>query len=245
LFYTILFQKKLVIDAHTGAWYGIWKIFWPLNKFVMQKSSLVIVTNNFLKSELEKTHIHAFVLEDKIPDLKKGKKIKLKRGVNIAVINTFSEDEPVKEILNAARKLSRINFYITGRLIYAKPEFISDKPKNVIYTDFLPESEYINLLTSVDAVMVLTKWNYTILSGAYEAVALNKPLIISDWPVLKRIFNKGTVYTDNSVDNIINAVKLVIKEKQKLKKEIRILKDGYSKKWNKKFKQMLKLIKVK
>jgi hypothetical protein len=95
----------------------------------------------------------------------------------------------------------------------------------------LDYAEYISLLEKVDAVMVLTKRDHTMLSGAYEALALEKPLITSDWEPLRQYFAKGTAYVNNSVSEIVDAVKFIQIEKDRMKKEMHILRDQRMKEW--------------
>ena len=61
-------------------------------------------------------------------------------------------------------------------------------------TGFLDYNIYLDLLQKVDVIMDLTTDDKTMLSGAFEAVALEQPLITSDWIPLRRYFNKGTIY---------------------------------------------------
>ena len=72
--------------------------------------------------------------------------------------------------------------------------------------------------------MVLVKNNHTMLCGAYEAVAMEKPLITSDWPVLRSYFNRGTLYVDNSPEGIERAVSEVLVRKTQLAFEMKELK---------------------
>lgn len=234
--------KKLITDVHTGPWNTVWERIWYWNKFIMKNSYLAIVTNKYIKDVLKYKDVKFFILEDKVPDLTKAKKLKLKEGFNIAVVNTFSEDEPLDQVLLAAEKLPNVNFYITGNLARAKPKFIENKPKNVFYTNFLPENKYVGLLKSVDGIMILTTRNHTILSGAYEAVAVNKPMVISNWPVLRDFFKKGATYTNNSTESIVNAVKILVKNRSKLKREVRILKQDFDKGWQEKFDRLMSLV---
>ena len=48
-------------------------------------------------------------------------------------------------------------------------------------TGFLDYDTYLDLLQKVDVIMDLTTDDKTMLAGAYEAVALEQPLIISNW----------------------------------------------------------------
>lgn len=120
----------------------------------------------------------------------------------IAVISSFATDEPIQEIVEAARiVLDTTTFYITGdnsRISERKLLKWKRSAKNIIFTGFLDYAEYINLLEKVDAIMVLTKQDYTMLSGAHEALGLEKPLITSDWRHLREYFVKDTIYVNNS-----------------------------------------------
>lgn len=235
LVFAKFFGKKLIIDAHTGVWGGYWKKIWFLDKCIMKNAFLTVVTNRYLKDQLSSDGIRSFVLEDKLPEFPLGKKPKLRTGFNIVVINTFSEDEPVEEVLEAAGHLPTANFYITGSLSYANSEFIRDKPENVLYTDFLPEEEYVGLLRASECIMVLTTRDHTMLSGAYEAVSVKKPLITSNWPTLKNYFSKGTVYVNNTSADIVKAVKYVMKNQKRMEKDIKELEKNIREEWENKF----------
>jgi hypothetical protein len=116
-----------------------------------------------------------------------------------------------------------------------KKDFLKHISNNVIFTGFLAYGSYIFLLQQVDAVMVLTTKDKTTLSGGYEALALAKPLIISKSVPLIRYFTKGTIFVDNSVKEIQEAVRLVQIKKEELTKEMLLLREEKIIEWNKKF----------
>jgi glycosyltransferase involved in cell wall biosynthesis len=155
-----------------------------------------------------------------------------------AVISSFASDEPIDEVIEAAKILAETTtFYITGdssRLASRKLFDWKQTANNVIFTDFLNQREYISLLKKVDAIIVLTRRHDNMLSGAHEALALEKPLITSDWPPLRRYFSGGTVYVDNSVEGIVNAVKYVQLEKDQMKEEMQVLKQRKLDEWERK-----------
>ena len=53
---------------------------------------------------------------------------------------------------------------------------------------------------------------------------VEKPLITSNFDVLQEAFNKGTVFVDNSVEQIVNAINKVKNNYWQLKEEIKYLK---------------------
>ena len=80
--------------------------------------------------------------------------------------------------------------------------------------------------------MDLTTDDKTMLSGAFEAVALEQPLITSDWIPLRRYFNKGTICVKNSPKDIIDAIMIARKRKEELSMQMHQLKAEKIKEWN-------------
>jgi hypothetical protein len=233
---------NIAIDMHTGAFDKPWSYLRPLNRWIMKKVYMVIVTNYELKdnicSDIKRKTI---VLEDPLPyfEVARGKKQEKGEQKNdrfkVAVISSFAPDEPLAEILDAAATMSGIQFFITGDKSKAAKHILEKKINNVIFTGFLDYNDYISLLQGVNAIMVLTKRNKTMLAGAYESLALEKPLITSDWPPLKRYFYKGTVHVDNSSKEIQEAIDNVRKRAEEIEKDISDLRIEKTKEWDKKF----------
>jgi len=80
------------------------------------------------------------------------------------------------------------------------------------------------------------------LSGAYEAVSVKKPIITSNWPVLKNYFSKGAVYVNNTSADIMKAVKYVKENRKRMEKDMREMERELKEEWRKKFGKLLKKI---
>ena len=135
-------------------------------------------------------------------------------------------------MLDAASQLPDMQFYITGDKTRLERKFVNQKLQNVTMTGLLEYDVYLDLLQKVDAIIDLTTDDKTMLSGAYEAVALEQPLIISDWMPLRRYFNKGTIYVNNSPKDIIDAVMVARSKKKELSTEMRSLRLEKTKEWD-------------
>jgi glycosyltransferase involved in cell wall biosynthesis len=221
---------------------GKWARYIGLHKLLSRKALVTVTTNETLNEQVKSWGAKAFILEDKLPDIPLFEtKIKSKR-FSLCVINSYLPDEPLEEIWKAAKMLSEYDFYVTGKISRAPNKLVSRKPDNVILTDFLPDEKYFKLLNKCDAIMVLTKRDLTMLCGAYEAVAVEKPLITSDWPVLKNYFNKGTLFVDNTPESIVKAIKEVRLNQAKFNQEIKELKERIIPLWEKKFAEFIKFI---
>ena len=78
--------------------------------------------------------------------------------------------------------------------------------------------------------------------GAYEAVALGKPLILSDTYALRNYFYKGAIYTENRAHSIANSICQAIDAREKLEKKVRELRNELNINWTKKYNELLFLI---
>jgi glycosyltransferase involved in cell wall biosynthesis len=235
-------RPKILIDVHTGAIMKPWSK--NVSRLFMKLASFNIVTNMELQNYVVQNYgIKPLILEDPIPDFSEisstlrtefGYKIIQKGIFNVAVISSFAYDEPLQALFEAASKLPDIQFYITGDKTSIEKKFLNEKLHNVIFTGFLDYNIYLDLLQKVDVIMDLTTDDKTMLSGAYEAVALEQPLITSDWIPLRRYFNKGTIYVNNSPKEIIESIMLAMKKKEELSRHMHQLKIEKVKEWREK-----------
>jgi glycosyltransferase involved in cell wall biosynthesis len=228
-------KADLVIDSHTGAFTGKWRPFLFLHRFLSRRALATLVTNETLREQVAAWGASALVLEDRVPELPIVRTEPTNPCFTIVVVNSFARDEPVEEVLAAARGLSGFRFFITGGIPKGLTGLLEQAPSNVTFTGFLPRPDYVAMLSRADAIMVLTTRDLTMLCGAYEAVAVGKPLITSDWPVLRNYFSKGAVYIDNSAESIRRAALEVADQNQRLRDEMRELKSELSHHWNRQF----------
>jgi glycosyltransferase involved in cell wall biosynthesis len=255
-------NSAILIDAHTQSFDKPWSYFKALNRLALRRASMVIITNQELQSKVLLNYgISPIVLEDRIPDFDMSsssaeyqnvKKTNTKEEEDddddddnnlyfkVAVISSFAADEPLENVLDSAEDLSDVKFFITGDKSKADKQLLKRKLNNVVFTGFLDHDVYISLLRDVDTIMVLTKRDRTMLAGAYEALALEKPLITSNRIPLKRYFNKGAIHVDNSAEEIKQAIKTVQRKKEELDKDIHQLKIEKINEWEDKFKDFKK-----
>lgn len=239
--YKLFFNRKanVLIDLHSAALEKPWSHLKPLNTAVMKRAAAVMVSNHEARDYvLEENNVEAIVLEDRVPDLDGAYKTAERKDdatLKIAVPSSFAYDEPVAEILYAAAALRDAKFYLTGDSSRLGRELLEKKTDNVIFTGFLKKEEYVGLLRDSDAVMALTTRDRTLLSGGYDAIALQKPLITSNWGPLRRYFDKGTIHVDNSASEIVTAVQTVRQRKGELERQMALLKEEKTRKWEESF----------
>jgi glycosyltransferase involved in cell wall biosynthesis len=180
-------------------------------------------------------------LPDKIPKLDNTSLLEKGKKKEITFISTFSDDEPIFEVLKAASLLSsEYAIYITGSYKKFKQlnQLEAELPDNVILTDFLPETDYQSRLASSDAIMVITTLEYTLTCGAYEAVALGKPMILGNTKTIMKYFNKGAVYTSLDTSEMVENIIKLFGAIGSYKRQVSELKTELENDWNLKFKEI-------
>lgn len=226
IFLKKFFNYKVVVDAHNSGIFpceGKSKILMYVARWLQRMSDITIVTNSELKNVVEINGGCPIVLPDKVPCVPANvKEIPLEGKVKIVVISTFGKDEPYQNVLDAASLLKGdIVIYFTGKYL-GKVDF-ENIPNNVKLLGFLPEIEFWSVLQSADLIMDLTLREGCLVCGAYEGVALKKPLILSNTRALKEYFSSGCVYTNSNPVDIAAAIEKAIHNLGTLQKEIALL----------------------
>jgi glycosyltransferase involved in cell wall biosynthesis len=167
-----------------------------------------------------------------VPAAPASKGIELRSKHNIAYICTFSDDEPYRQVIESAKYLPKdVTIYITGNSNKLNPEIKQMTPENIVFTGFISEREYWELLSSVDVIIALTDRQNCLLCGAYEAVAVGKPIILTSTTALKQFFHKGCVYTLNDERSISRGILNALSNIQTLLDDISALKDELDNSW--------------
>lgn len=203
-FYCALAKAGYIIDAHSSAFSSQRWVTPPLwiKKLLARRAIATIVTNEHWKETVNQWGGQAIIIQDIPATFPAEGEFPMRGKFNVAFVNTFSEDEPLENFLEAAFALPEVQFYVTGKIKAKDAALVSSAAPNVHFTNFLSDESYYALLRSVDAVICLTTRDHTMQRGACEALSLGKPIITSDWTVLREYFRKGTVHVDNSIEGI-------------------------------------------
>jgi glycosyltransferase involved in cell wall biosynthesis len=240
--YAKLRKAQYIIDSHTGALLAPWwRWSLPIHAFLSRRALATIVTNEHLKAKVDSWNARSFIIADIPTAFPQSKPFPVDGKFNMVVINSFSPDEPLQEVLEAAATLPEVKFYVTGNPLRAKKSLFENKPDNVKFTGFLPDQEYLGLLRAAQAVMTLTTDNHTMQRGACEAVWLGKPIITSDWPILRAYFHKGTIHVDNSASSIREAIVKMQKDRKQLEDEILSLQHERRQEWQHRSVELIRL----
>jgi hypothetical protein len=90
--------------------------------------------------------------------------------------------------------------------------------------------------------MDLVNNEHTLLMGAFEAVSLGVPLIVSDWPLLRNYFSLGTVHIPNTVEGVCEGVRRTQHELPQLRRDILLLREQFQVEWMQKLRELKHLL---
>jgi glycosyltransferase involved in cell wall biosynthesis len=208
-----LWTSRVIVDAHNGGIFPLEGRSRALNLvywLILRQADVVLVSNAELKNALAMPQVE--VLPDPLPydihDSPHGHpdvRQDTPRPLKVTYITSWAADEPYHEVIEAARLL--LDGFIvqaTGRPPTELPR--KNLPQNFRLLGFLSDVDYHAELCRSDVLLVLTNRPSCLTCGAYEAIALEKPLILSSSTALEDYFGDGAIYTKNRASAIRDAV---------------------------------------
>lgn len=229
--YKLLFNRKLVIvaDCHNATLRKPW-IQIPGTVFLLNRCEVIMIHNDSVRQQAVDYEIDSkktYVLEDPpaFVALTTEKKGNSTASPSIVCPCSFNRDEPIEEILNAARMIPEITILITGNYNRAQGiHDLSNIPDNIKLTGFLSTVEFDRLIARADAILGLTKLDGIQLSVANEAVGSGKPMILAHTKTLMKLFYQGAVYVNpTQADSIAQGCREAIDNQEKLSQEVQQL----------------------
>lgn len=204
-----------------------------LARHIIRSAALTIVTNSGLAEYVKENGGRSAVLPDPLPNfIFKPRLAPLKGKVNILFICTWASDEPYIEMITAAAYVDKSTcIYITGNSKGREAAFGKPLPENIVLTGYVAEEEYVRLLHTVDIIIDLTTRDNCLVCGAYEAIAVEKPLILSDTPAIREYFSHGVLYTNNTALDIAQQIHDCVARIEEIRNEVKQFKRDLTTRW--------------
>lgn len=222
-------RTRYLIDAHPGNFYHhdwVWAL--PLLRPLAQGAVASLLCNEDAQNTLQSWNANYIFLPDGLPDLSDASgTIGSEGDARVAVISTMADDEPIDVLFEAARLTPQVTYYVTGNPARAPKELIDSKPENVVLTGFLRGSIYKGLLHNTDSIMVLSRLPTTLSCGAFEALSLAKPTIVSDLPEQRRWFSHGFILVENTPEGMARGVELSLSDRTTYTDKAGLLREEY------------------
>jgi glycosyltransferase involved in cell wall biosynthesis len=230
-----LFGYYLVVDAHNEgvrpfARPGVF-VGW-LTRRLLKSADRTIVTNPALAADVSALGGRPLVLPDSlpVPPVLTATRRVIEDAPHVVVIASFRSDEPIAAIIAAAAKMPEIRFAFSGDARRFRKNGI-ELPANVQFTGFLLDRLYWQLLAQASVICDLTLKPDCLVCGAYEALAMAKPMVLSDNRPTREIFGRAAVLTSNEPDRIATALRTALDQRDQLAANAREVQKAFRAGW--------------
>lgn len=241
-----LFRYTVIVDEHNAGLFpqeGRSFVLGVIARCVVRWADYAIVSNKYLVDVVSRWGGRALVLADPLPDFQLSKSEK-KSGtgelLNLFMVCTWAADEPYREVIAAAARSPKVTIHVSGKHV-GKIDGIN-VPGNVVLEGFMSESDFLARMKDADAVVVLTTRENCLNCGAYEAVSLNKPMILSNHQALREYFGNGALYVDNSIDGIAQAFSRLSETLPEMMNRVTVQHDKISREWQAQFEKVNEIV---
>jgi glycosyltransferase involved in cell wall biosynthesis len=226
--YSWLIGCRYMADCH------IWTVNVHWLKWICTKKLLrgkIIVHNDVIEQVIRSLNLKPLVVRDAIakkPLIQVGdntllQDLSLSPKCYLIIPCSFSSDEPIQEIIEAARLLPDIMFVMTWYCEKLSSKIRNILPSNVLLTGYLQIGDFNQLFSNAGVALVLTKQENVQLSGMQEAMAFEIPAVVSDLKTTRFLYKEYPVYVKNDPDSIANGVKYAFQNKLDLEKKMKSL----------------------
>jgi glycosyltransferase involved in cell wall biosynthesis len=213
--YCVTMCVPFVLDCHTGQYVDRkWAWFLPFYKWFTRRALFNLNHNPRDQKLVESWGGKSFMIAEIPGEVKLEEKARRLPRPNAVFVCSFSGDEPLEELFEAARKLPDVRIYVTGDYRKAREAVFSDIPGNIELTGFLDRQEYLRLIAAADVVVSLVVRTNSMQMAATEAIALGVPIVATDSAVIRESFGGGGEFTDNSPGDIAARIRKVLKDRE-------------------------------
>ncbi len=241
--YCIMSGARFVMDTHSPALYSRrWGWTRPLQRAAARRALMNITDQERFRRMFDEWGAEAMILEKPLKPVELTEPPPLGEAFKIAVVNIFAVDEPLMPILDAARLLPDVCFYVMGDTDLADPAVLQAAPPNVVFTGWLHSTEYWRRLQDSHAVMALTTYPHSLLAGATDSVAVGRPMILSEQPSLTAYFTGGVAFVDNTAESITAGIRHLRDHYSHYVAEVTALRKDKQVYWENNFRQLDRLI---
>jgi hypothetical protein len=240
--YSAVTRTPFVMDTHPPALYSRkWAWTVPLQRALARRALVNIVDQDRFRELFASWGARAVAVE--APPVTVD--VDARRddvAFELAVVNTFAADEPLEPLLEAARRLPDVRFAVMGDTALAARRLLAAAPQNVVFTGYLEGGDYWSCLARARAVMALTTYPHSLLSGAQDGVAVARPLLLSDQPALRDYFPRGAVFAANTADAFVVAIGEARRREEDLREEVCQLREEQRRAWESRFAELASVL---
>lgn len=217
--YSLVTGARLVLDSHPRS-FGrkdsrAGRLFTPLHRRFMRRAVATMVTSEPLADEVRAAGGRPLTFHEAPPLWRIDTAPDPSAPPVVVWVGIFAADEPVAEVVEAARQCPEIAFVLTGDPQRCPPAVRAAAPANVTFAGYRRGDTYRALIEDASVLLVLTTEATSVPRAAFEAVAALRPLVLSDQPRLRDHF-PGAVFVRNEAADLARGVREALARRDEL-----------------------------
>lgn len=243
--FSVVLGFHLIIDAHNvsrsyleseNRWVRL------LARYGFSRAGHVVVTNELMATRFSPYASQLLILPDRLPSITarntdQGICERYKRPI-VTLISSFAEDEPIEEFIEASLEVPQSHtLVVTGRKERAG-RLLRFEQAGVRFSGFLPLSDYEELIAGSDVLVDLTTRDDCLVCGAYEALSVGTPLILSDSEALRSTFGSGPIYAKNEKEDYVQGIIFGLERSSELRSAMASARDRFETQWEEQFRRV-------
>lgn len=203
--YSLVFGVPFLLDSHPSG-FGrkndrVSARLLPVHRWLSQRAAATLVTTSEWSDIVDTWGGRGLVVHEAPPSWDVAEpSISPSRPLQVLFVCVFGPDEPVGEVIEAARATPEVHMSITGNTNRASPDLLADPPDNVTFCGFLDDDEYRRAVEATDVMLALTTEPTSVMRAAYEAVYARRPLIATDHEQNRRLFEYAILVDNHATD---------------------------------------------
>ena len=232
--YAWLFGGTFLLDDHPGG-FGrrgrrLWTLRAPLQRHLVRRARTTIVASSELAQAAIEWGGTPVIVHEAPPLWSLNEPPHIGPLPTVLWPSVFADDEPVAEVLSAARALSRVRFLITGDVLRCPSALRESASANVEFAGYWRRERFWALIKQADIVLVLTTDRTSVPRAACEAVEALRPLVLSDWPVLRELFPHA-VFVPPSFNGVAAGIQDALERHSALVADAFAARDSQRRRW--------------
>jgi glycosyltransferase involved in cell wall biosynthesis len=228
--YSFLTGSRYVSDCHIGLTNANW-LKWIHAKKLLIKGPMIVHNEHLIEQVIRSMNVKPFVVRDGIAkrqsvDIRKSSLLDdlgLPPKSYVIIPGSFSWDEPLREVIEAARMLPEIMFVLTWHFNRLSRTIRNNLPSNILLTGYLQIDDFNYLFANSGVALVLTKHEAVQLSGMQEAMAFEIPAVVTDLKTTRFLYKNYPVYVRNDPESIAYGVTYAFQNRHDLEEKIKKL----------------------
>jgi len=190
--------RDLVVDCHTGAFHSSkWGWARPIHRWLLQRVQVVLLHTDEAEALVRGWGARALLLPDDLPESRDAGPYERADHPTVLVAGSLDENEPVAEVVEAARLLPNVEFRFTGDTSLLPAGVLAGAPANAVFTGYLPYAAFLGELQAATIVGVFSTDPQIMNRAAFEAVGLGRPMVLSDLAGLRSRFGTAALFCAN------------------------------------------------